>query len=423
MALARQVIKVDSDAPESQALSRMLVVDDSMAQRKILCAHLKRWGYSVLEAASGAEAIEVCEKNEIDLIISDWMMPELTGLEFLEHFRKMERENYGYFILLTSKSDKTDIAQGLDVGADDFLTKPVSSDELLARIRAGERILRMERELTEKNRLVSKTLQEISGLYESLDKDLVEARRLQQSLIRERFKDFGPASVSLMLKPSGHIGGDLVGFYPINDTCTGLFSLDVSGHGVASALMTARLAAYLTGSTPEQNLAIGHGEDGQLVPLPPSQVAQRLNELMLKEMETDLYFTMSVGHFDSRTGDVVLAQCGHPHPLVQRKDGQTEFFGAGGLPIGLLPDADYDEVTINLSEGDRLILYSDGVTECADAQGQMLDEEGFATMMTRFTDLSGSEFFDAFLWELSEFANEGDFDDDVSALMLEVKPA
>ena len=148
------------------------------------------------------------------------------------------------------------MARGLDIGADDFLTKPVNGDELRARIAAGERILRMQRELTEKNRLLSVTLDELQGVYDSVNRDLLEARKLQQSLVRERHRNFGNAEVSLLLRPSGHVGGDLVGFFPINSRRVGFFSIDVSGHGITSALMTARLAGYLSGNSPDQNIAL-----------------------------------------------------------------------------------------------------------------------------------------------------------------------
>jgi len=222
--------------------------------------------------------------------------------------------------------------------------------------------LRMERELTEKNRLVSSTLKEISDLYDSLDRDLVEARKLQQSLVRERFHDFETAQISLLLRPSGHVGGDLVGFFPINDRQFGVFSIDVSGHGIASALMTARLAAYLTGSTSEQNLAIRSDEIGGYIAASPSEAAMALNRLMLEEMETDLYFTMILGHFDRLSGEFVMTQCGHPYPIVQRANGEISFFGDGGLPVGLIPFAAYEDVHMKLSPGDRILLFSDGVT-------------------------------------------------------------
>jgi len=317
----------------------VLVVDDSKAQRRILSVNLARWGYKVHEAASGEEALEICKSDGIDLVVSDWMMPGMSGLEFCKAFRALRHDRYGYFILLTSNSEKAEIAQGLDVGADDFLTKPVSAIEFRARIRAGERILTMERELTKKNVLINETLREISTLYDALDQDLIEARNLQQSLVRERYRDFGAAQVSLLLRPSGHVGGDLVGFFPISDTQIGLFSIDVSGHGVASALMTARLAAYLSGSSVEQNLALCRDEDGNVTARSPAIAAIHLNDLIQKEMETEIYFTMALGHFDMVTGLATLVQCGHPKAVIQRADGDVEFCGDGGLPIGLIVGA------------------------------------------------------------------------------------
>jgi sigma-B regulation protein RsbU (phosphoserine phosphatase) len=419
LALAQKKQSHLTPLPERGVVNNVLVVDDSRAQRRILSSYLGRWGYKVFEAASGEEALEICNDEKVDLIVSDWMMPGINGLEFCQIFRELEREYYGYFILLTSKSDKAEVAQGLDVGADDFLTKPVAGDELLARIRAGERILRMERELTEKNRLVSSTLLEISALYDSLDRDLIEARKLQQSLVRERFRDFGSTQVSLLLRPSGHVGGDLVGFFPINDDKIGVFSIDVSGHGVASALMTARLAAYFTGSSPEQNLAIGEAPDGARVPKSPADVAERLNRLMLEEMETDLYFTMILGHFDKNTGTFVMAQCGHPHPAVQHSDGSVDYFGAGGLPIGLIPDATFEDCEIKIGKGDRILLLSDGITECPDGGDGMLGEEGLIDILEKVAGQTGNAFFETLMWDLNKFNKDQDFPDDVSAILLE----
>lgn len=282
----------DAEYGGADAIKRVLVVDDSRVQRRILSSSLKRWGYEVLEADSGHAALEICQREQLDLILSDWMMPVMNGLEFCKKFRKLERDNYGYFILLTSKSEKNEVAHGLDVGADDFLTKPVNASELRARIRAGERIQQMERELTDKNRTVTDALAEIQCLYDIIDRDLIEAKKLQQSLVKERYRDFGTAEVSLLLRPSGHVGGDLVGFFPISSTQIGLFSIDVSGHGITSALMTARLAGFLSGSTPDQNLALVHCDGGGYSARSPALVAEHLNRIVLGEMDTEHYFTL-----------------------------------------------------------------------------------------------------------------------------------
>ncbi len=398
----------------------MLVVDDSGSQRHILKVFLSRWGYRVIEAASGEEALAICEAHQLDVIISDWMMPGMSGLEFCRAFRALPDRPYGYFILLTSKSEKPEIARGLDVGADDFVSKPVSSSELLARVRAGERILHMERELREKNRLVSQTLTEISGLYEALDRDLVEARNLQQSLIHDRHRDFGTAQVSLLLlRSSGHVGGDLVGYFPINDDEVGLFALDVSGHGVASALLTARLAGLLTGGSAEQNVALEQDRTGKTRMLPPSEAAKRMNRLYLDEIKADQYFTMALGKADLTTGQVRFVQCGHPNPLVQMPDGSTHFQGDGGYPIGLFDEAEWEEHELRLPKGARLLLASDGLTECPDEHGNMLDEDGLARLMQKNSDLSGTELLEALLWNLTAFTGDQEFADDVSGVLFE----
>ena len=242
--------------PVAVAGMKVLIVDDSKAQRRILAVQLARWGYQMSEADSGEAALAMCQAETFDIVLSDWMMPGMTGLELCQAFRALPREGYGYFILLTSKSEKAEIANGLENGADDFLAKPVNSDELRARLRAGERIVGMQQELVEKNRLVGSTLDQLQKLYDSLDRDLIEAKKLQQSLIRDRNRDFGMGQASLMMQPSGHVGGDLVGSFVIDERRIAVFSVDVSGHGVASAMMTARLAGLLSGGSPDQNIAL-----------------------------------------------------------------------------------------------------------------------------------------------------------------------
>lgn len=410
---------IPETTPDTGAIKRVLVVDDSRLQRKIVMASLKRWGFEVFEAESGADALAICRETPPDLVLSDWMMPGMDGLEFCQKFRAMERESYGYFILLTSKSEKGEVAQGLDNGADDFLTKPVNANELRARITAGERILRMERELNEKNRLVKTTLDELQALYDLLDNDLLEAKKLQQSLVRERHRDFGPAAISLLLRSSGHVGGDLVGFYPVSENRIGLFGIDVSGHGISSALMTARLAGYLSSAAPDQNVALKHDGNGNYVPRAPHKVIEKLNQLVLDEMETEHYFTLLLADVNLETGRVVMSQAGHPHPLIQRANGDIEQSGLGGLPVGLIEGAEFQQFEAQLNPGDRLVILSDGVTECPDPNGDMLEEEGLERFMHDLADVRGTALLEALVWKLNDFTDGADFPDDVSAILLE----
>ncbi|WP_202075795.1 PP2C family protein-serine/threonine phosphatase [Pseudooceanicola pacificus] len=410
---------VRADHAQADAGYRVLVVDDNRLQRAVLRSSLTRWGYRVEEAGSAEEAIALATLTPPDLVLSDWMMPGMNGLEFCRAFRAMEREDYGYFVLLTSKAEKTNVAEGLDSGADDFLTKPVNSGELRARLNAGERILAMQRELRHKNRLISDTLNELQTLYDSIDSDLVEAKKLQQSLVRERFRDFGSAKLSLTLSPAGHVGGDLVGHFPAGEGVVGLYAIDVSGHGISSALMTARLAGYLSPAAPEQNLALLRRPDGGFAPRPPAEVAAHLNRLVLAEVETEHYFTLVIALCDLRTGAVRMAQCGHPHPLLQAADGQVRQVGQGGMPVGLIRDAEYDEVAFQLRPGDRLLLVSDGMVECPNQVGGIIGEEGLIAMLAGLADIPGPPLLETLIWSLDQRNPQPDFPDDISAILFE----
>lgn len=405
----------------SATLRLALVVDDSRLQRKIITSLLRKWGLEVIEAASGDEAIVLCDSHQPDLVLSDWMMPGMDGLEFCRRFRQLARDSYGYFILLTSKGEKDEIARGLDAGADDFLTKPVNAAELRARITAGARILQMERELNQKNRVISETLGTLQTLYDAIDKDLKQARKIQDSLMPETVRDFGGSRVSLLLKPCGHVGGDLVGMFSPDDMQLGFYSIDVSGHGITSAMMTARVAGYLNSSFPDQNIAMERDTDGRLKLRPPDVVARMLNDRLNADAGVEEYLTLLYAVVDLRKGVAKLVQAGHPHPLVMRADGSAEFIGCGGVPVGLVNDVIYDQSEIRLAPGDRLLLYSDGFPECVMKNGRMLEDDGLhrLAISTPHTG-SGADYLQDMFSRLAEdMAAPGQLTDDVSAALLE----
>jgi sigma-B regulation protein RsbU (phosphoserine phosphatase) len=418
--VSASLMPIETAEPGAATPRHVLVVDDSRAQRHMVSMQLRRWGYIVTECASGEAGLAVCAAGPVDIIISDWMMPGLTGLEFCRKFRDLGRESYGYFVLLTSKSESTEIADGLEAGADDFLTKPVASSELRARLRAGERMLAMQAELLSKNRVIASTLTELQKLYDSLDRDLIEARKLQQTLIRDRVRDFGWARASLILRNSGRVGGDLVGSFRVDDDRVAIYSIDVSGHGVASAMMTARLAGFLTGSSPDQNLAYDKSPGGGHALLPPDAVAERFNRLMLEEIQAEQYFTMVFAIIDRASGTVSLSQAGHPHPYLLRRDGAVQTLGKGGLPIGLIPGARYDSIQAAIRPGDRLLLVSDGFTECPLPSGKDFGEEGMLDSLRCSAHLSGADLLESLVWDLSLQSGSDSFPDDVSGIVLDL---
>lgn len=406
---------------ETGSIRRVLVVDDSRLQRRILVSSLKKWGFEVEEADCAEAAIEICTRAAPDLVLSDWMMPGMDGLEFCRAFRDLPTEGYGYFILLTSKSEKNEIAQGLDAGADDFLTKPVNSGELRARISAGARILGMQRELFDKNRMITDTLAQLQAAYNTIDKDLIQAKKIQKSLVPKLNQSFGVSQVSLLLKPCGHIGGDLVGMFSPHAGQVGFYSVDVSGHGITSAMMTARLGGYLSGSYFDQNLGMEQQSDGSYRLRQPDEVAALLNERLLADGGIEEYFTMAYATADLATGKLDLVQAGHPHPMVLRQNGSIECVGQGGVPIGLLPDVSYSSFQVQLEKGDRLLMYSDGFSECRLENGDMLESEGLVDLInTCQSEQTGQEFLNDLFWNLTQaMSSEFGMEDDVSATLFE----
>lgn len=409
-----------SPAVAQDRLPRLLIVDDSRLQRRLLQSSLKESGFELLEAGSAEEALEICRKTPPEIIVSDWVMPGLNGLDFCSEVRRLEHDRYIYFIILTAKSEKGELAHALSHGADDFLSKPVSPDELRSRISAGLRILSIERELIEKNRLIGRTLDRMNEMHAALDRDLIEARKLQMSLVPRGTKLLDGAQIDFLFQPSGHIGGDLVGSFQSEPDRIGVYALDVSGHGIASALITARLSAWLTGNTPDQNLALTRRE-GRIAMKEPAEICRQLNELFMAEIDTEHYFTIAIAKIDMSTRTARICQAGHPHPLLQRAGGAIEFLGSGGLPIGLLPDAEYTQFEVAFEAGDRLLLYSDGLTECPLKGGGFLEDAGLAAILERNRDVRGADLIDRINWDLGNLVDDADLPDDLSAALLEFR--
>lgn len=126
---------------------RVLVADDDAMSRKLLQTYLEKWGYEVSVAHNGTEAWRLFEESGFPVVLTDWMMPELDGVELLRRIRAQPGRGYVYTILLTAKTQKEDLVEGMEAGADDFLTKPFDRDELRVRLRAAERIIRLEQNM------------------------------------------------------------------------------------------------------------------------------------------------------------------------------------------------------------------------------------------------------------------------------------
>jgi sigma-B regulation protein RsbU (phosphoserine phosphatase) len=398
----------------------VLIVEDSRSQRILLRARLQRWGCEVIEAADGLAALTILRSHRVPMVISDWMMPGMTGPELCRALRSApDGGPYTYVILLTAKHDKDDVAAGLSAGADDFLSKPVDEGELLARLDAGFRVIEMQERMVDQAQRIARDYRELRGLYETIDRDLRAASLLQRETLPPALGTCNGSTLAVQVQSAGHVGGDLVGYFPIGETGIGVYSIDVAGHGVASSLMTVRLAQLFDPRDPRANIAFRVSRDGLPVIRDPAEVMAELNTLFQNTGSHDLYFTMALAILDLGTGTGRICQAGHPSPALLGRSGTVRFLGSGGPPVGLLPDSAFVSEAFQIEPGGRLLLYSDGLTEAAQADGSMVDETGLAALLADQADLSTGSLIPTLLTRLRAATGRSTFDDDLSALLVE----
>lgn len=392
---------------------RVLVVDDSVAQRKLLAARLRRWGFSVTEAEDGLDALTCWEADPFDLAISDWMMPRLDGPGLVGALRDRQgRDGYTYFILLTAKRERNAVAKGLQAGADDFLAKPFDDGELLARLTAGLRLLDAKARIAEKNAETERAYARLRGLYDAIDRDLQAAAAVQREQLPPPCVAIPGGRIAHLCRPLGHVGGDLVGHFPVEENRICVYAVDVAGHGISSCLVTIRIAQMLRAL--EGRLRAGTIDPSR----GPAEIVGDLNTRLGTGLDHDLYCTLSLAILDLATGNGRLCQAGHP-PAILAHGGQTRLIGDGGLPVGLLPDLDYAEVPFTLPIGGRVILYSDGLTEQHCASGDQFGEAALARAALAESGTLLEHFPTKLVDRVGAACGGGSFEDDVSLIALE----
>jgi two-component system cell cycle response regulator len=205
--------KIDSKLPEVTAREvhgysvKILIADDSIVSRHLLEATLRKWGYDVMVACDGAEALELLQREDAPaLIILDWMMPGMTGVEVCRRIRQRDGEPYTYILLLTSKSQKEDLIEGMDAGADDYITKPFDQNELQVRLRAGTRLVDLQSQL----------LKAREDLRDQATRDSLTRLWNRSSILTELSRELARAQRET--RPLGVVIVDLDHFKHVNDT-------------------------------------------------------------------------------------------------------------------------------------------------------------------------------------------------------------
>lgn len=340
----------------------ILIADDLLETRLILKSIIRKLGHNVTTTEDGIEAWETLKANPgISLIISDWEMPNMTGIELCKKIRGEELGRYIYIILLTAKNEKNELIEGMEAGADDFVTKPFNNQELNVRIRAGERIIRLQEDLAEKNHKLQK-------YNERLEKDLKAAAELQKSLLPKEKLEILDLSFDSIFVPSLFVAGDIFNYFRLDDENVGFYLLDVSGHGVSSAMLSFTLSKFLDASQGDSRgvLKTWSQEDNRFTNTSPDHVLSKLNSLFEMGFEVMQYFTMVYGKYNRNTREMELSLGGHPPVIILRETGTAEVIDLSSIPIGMFDNSEYEKAVVVLNPGDRVFIYSDGFCECFD---------------------------------------------------------
>lgn len=345
---------------------QILIVEDERITRRRLQRQLEKWGHEVVAAADGAAAWKLLQGHDIPIVITDWVMPEVDGLELLRRIRARQHSRYIYVILLTSKTEKNDIVEGMEAGADDFLSKPWDQNELHARLRAGIRIIELEQDLEQRN-------SELGTAHALMKKDLAAAVDYVMSLIPEANLD--PVAFDWRYIPSSDLGGDTFGYHRIDDRKIALYLVDVTGHGLDSALLSVSIINVLRlGALPDTDFR------------DPGAVLYGLNERFQGPEQGGKLFTIWYGVIDIEHRILSWAGGGHPDAILLQSDKEPTLLPSTGLMMGVLRGEHFETLSRPLSAGARIYMYSDGVYEITQSSGKIWSQPELVDYISRCRD-------------------------------------
>lgn len=333
----------------------ILAVDDTPANISLLAGLLGEQ-YKVKVATNGVKALELAAASPPDLILLDIMMPGLSGYDVLERLRADSRLRYIPVIMISAVDEIESVIRCIELGAEDYLPKPFNPTLLRTRVSAS----------LEKKRLRDDIVRHL----DQIENELRQAREIQLSMVPLDFQAPGaPASVEIYatLEPAREIGGDLYDFFWGEDGRFYFVVADVSGKGAPAALFMARM------KTMSRLVAMLYREpDGR--PADPARIMGRINEDLCADNRQDMFVTVFFGILDPETRVLTYATAGHNPPFVLGPNGVSRLNGGQDIPLGIHGDFEFHSERRQLEPGEGLFVYTDGVTEAMDTQGNFYSE-------------------------------------------------
>ena len=391
---------------------KILVIDDDPILRMVLKKTLKTQGYDVTIAANGEEGIIEAKKLCPALIICDWVMSGIDGLQVCRQIKSDPELATTFFVLLTAKGaslgEEDDRVRGLDAGADEFISKPIEMNELKARVRAGLRLHQLSRDLQHQKQILEQLNQDLQHQKQVLETELAEAADYVRSLLPLPL--VGSVTIESLFVPSAQLGGDCFDYYWIDDEHLAIYLLDVSGHGVGSALLSVSVLNILRSqSLPNTNFC------------QPAEVLKALNESFQMSKHGDKYFTILYCVFNRVNHQLVYGNAGHPPAVLIFGNDPSSIevikLESLDLPIGFLRDISFETAILEVAENSTLYIFSDGAYELLQPGGQIWGFDSFVNLLLTHNQTNNNH-INQLLPEIINISGNENFDDDLSLLRV-----
>jgi serine phosphatase RsbU (regulator of sigma subunit) len=385
----------------------LLVVDDNEMNRDLLSRRLAKRGHDVLMAEDGYRALEMIEDHDFDLILLDIMMPGLDGYEVLAKIREQRGPGNLPVIMATAKDESQDIVRAFKLGANDFVTKPFDFPVVRARVATQVALKRSQ--------------QALAKALDRIQKNLDAAARIQQSFLPTADPGIAGVRFAWKYEPCDELAGDTLNIIPLDDRHVGVYVLDVSGHGVASSLLSVALSRLMTRLTASDSILWNEAEDR---PSTPTEVVDELAQRFPYDIETGQYFTLAYGVLDVERRQLCYTSAGHVPIILARPGADPVQLDSTGPPVALVPSeimpSEYTESVVDLAPGDRLYLYSDGIPEATNPDDEQFGEARLGELVTELLSEDLDNTLGMLVDRVRAWCGEAAFDDDVTVLAVEV---
>ncbi|MBI2191495.1 MAG: SpoIIE family protein phosphatase [Planctomycetes bacterium] len=408
-------------------LGSLLIVDDDEESLTLLATRLQRRGFQVTLAKDGNEALEWTLKKSFDLILLDVMMPGVNGVEILRTIRFTRSALELPIIMTTAVDENKEIAHTFEIGANDYVTKPIDFSVLLARIqtqlslrRSVQTSFRLEQSLAQRNQELEAANAEISRANRRMQMELQAAAELQKALLPAGLDQIPGIQAVWTFEPCEELAGDIFNLFRLDDDNLGIYLLDVSGHGVKAALLSVTLSHLLSPLRASSSLLVQLTPDDPGYRLTaPKEVARELNRRFPFDPAKEQFFSLFYGILDLKARQIRYVSAGHPGLLFQRRDHPPVVLQPTEGAIGLSLDAEGDERQLTWEAEDRLYLCSDGILEATNPADEEFGLNRVAEQLQETRALPVRESLSALMGRLREWYGAERPKDDVSILAVE----